>query len=415
MSRMAGQAAAAPVPRQPSVGLALALVGVTLFGYVLFNYYRVGDDLYAWSKTLASWDLRQHLGMSKRWAMQYGHLAFLFVLLVLSKYVLVGDGKAGAFSRFVRSVDPYTLPLFIFHFPLLYFFAALIGHNPNDSGDRILLFVSVLAASLLFGKLCYLVKPLFDRMRTAVGARLAVYDALSDPLPDGAGRRAEAAPLTRSHSDCLRLLRLIATLSIFYGHYTFAQFSSSILPGFDHWRRWAVPFFFMVAGYFAMRSLARHSDGILADIWNRYTSLWFVALPMLLIVPVLDHIGFRADPLLYYLHTKFVTPAEGGPADLAGFVWTLFNSLLYLNEIFLYNWLGLGTELGGVRTFSNDSYWFLTYLMPFTAMLAVMVNLKGPRKYLWLPLLALFFGPPILMLAPLFFAGSLAYLIHQRV
>ena len=132
-------------------------------------------------------------------------------------------------------------------------------------------------------------------------------------------------------------------------------------------------------------------------------------------MPVLDHIGFRADPLLYYLHTKFVTPAEGGPADLSGFVWTLFNSLLYLNEIFLYNWLGLGTELGGMRTFSNDSYWFLTYLMPFTAMLAVMVNLKGPRKYLWLLLLALFFGPPILMLAPLFFAGSLAYLIHQRV
>lgn len=409
MSRLAGQEAVASPLWKPSVRLALALVGVTLFGYLLFNYYRVGDDLYAWSKTLASWDLRQHLGMSKRWAMQYGHLAFLFVLLVLSKYVLVSDRPAGLVSRLVKLIDPYTLPVFIFHFPLLYFFAALTGHNPNDSGDRILLFAAVLASCIVLGKLCYLVKPVFDRLRNHVSARLAASSAAGKEV------RVEASPLTSTHSDCLRLLRLIATLSIFYGHFTFAQFSAVMLPGFDHWRRWAVPFFFMVAGYFAMRSLARRSNGILADIWNRYTSLWFVALPMLLVVPVLDHIGFDLDPLLYYLHTKFVTPSEGGPADLAGFLWTLFNSLLYLNEIFFYDWLGLGTELGGVRAFSNDSYWFLSYLMPFTAMLVVMVNVTGPRKYLWLLFLALFFGPPILMLASLFFAGCLAYLIHQRV
>ena len=67
-----------------------------------------------------------------------------------------------------------------------------------------------------------------------------------------------------------------------------------------------------------------------------------------------------------------------------------------------------------MRAFSNDSYWFLCYLMPFTALLAVMLKVEGWRKYLWLVVLAVFFGPPILMLAPLFFSGCLAYLIHKR-
>ena len=67
-----------------------------------------------------------------------------------------------------------------------------------------------------------------------------------------------------------------------------------------------------------------------------------------------------------------------------------------------------------MRAFSNDSYWFLCYLMPFTAMLVVMRKLRGAAKYLCLIGLMALFGPPMLMLAPLFFAGCLAYLIHRQ-
>lgn len=396
--------------RKLSLGLALALAGLTLFGYLLFNYFRVGDDLYAWSKTLAGFDVRQHLGMSKRWALQYGHLVFLFALLVLSKYLLVWDRTSELFSRIVTLLDLYTLPVFVFHFPLLYFFAALLGHDASQAGDQITLFVVVLVACIALGKLCFLIKPLCDRLQRRLVSAVATQQVRWD----------EVRPLTRSHSEGLRLMRVVAMLSIYFGHFTFTQFSAATLPGFDHWQRWSIPFFFMLAGYFAMRSLSLRSYGALADIVDRYVRLWYIVLPMLLVVPILDHVGFDLDPSLYYLHAKFVSPSEGGPTDVVGFLATVFNSLLYLNEIFLYNWLGLGpalggTELGGVRTFSNDVYWFLCYLMPFTAMLAVMVNHKGPGKYVWLLLLAVFFGPPILMLSPLFFAGCFAYVIHQRV
>lgn len=402
--------AAAPAARRPSVRLSLAVVGVTFFAYVLFNYYRIGDELYLWSKTLASYDYRQYLGMSKRWAMQYGHMVFLFVFLVMSKYIFVSDTNNETLSRLVSRIVPYTLPVFIFHFPLLYFLSAMTEHDPTDPLDQTVLFVLTLLISVAFGKLCFLVKPAFDRLQRSGGAML------DKRFPDAKPERPPAAmKLCRSFSDFLKLLRMFATLSIFFGHYTFAQFSSAGLPGFDHWRRWAVPFFFMTSGYFAMLSLERRKGGAVAVVFNRFTSLWFMAVPMLIAVPIIDSIGFQADPLLYFLHEKYVTPDEALMFDPLGFLWSFLNSLFYLNEIFLYDLLGYGTELGGMRAFSNDSYWFLCYLMPFTVMLAVMAKVGGWRKYLCLLLLAVLFGPPILMLAPLFFAGCLAYLVHKRV
>ncbi len=407
---MATPARAAPRARGPSVGLSLVIVGATFCVYVLFNYYRIGEELYDWSKTLVSYDYRQYLGMSKRWAMQYGHIVFLFLFLVMSKYIFVSDTTNETVSKLISRIVPYTLPVFIFHFPLLYLVTAVTEHDPTDPLDQAFLFLVVLVVSVAFGKLCFLAKPVFDRLQKSGGAML------ESRFPGAkAERPAAAVKLSRSFSDFIKLVRMVATLSIFFGHYTFAQFSSAGLPGFDHWRRWAVPFFFMISGYFALRSLERRKGGAVAMIFNRYTSLWFMAVPMLIAVPIIDFIGFQADPVLYYLHQKYVIPDVGVTADLRAFLWTVFNSLFYLNEIFLYDLLGYGTELGGMRAFSNDSYWFLCYLMPFTALLAVMLKVEGWRKYLWLGILAVFFGPPILMLAPLFFSGCLAYLIHKRI
>ncbi|MDJ0610608.1 MAG: acyltransferase family protein [Kiloniellales bacterium] len=394
----------------PSPGLALAIVGGTFFFYILFNYFRVGDELYDWSKTLASYDYRQYLGMSKRWAIQYGHIVFLFVFLVMSKYIFVSDAKNERLSKFIRATVRYTLPIFIFHFPLLYFFTAITDHDPFDPLDQVFLFFAVLAACIVCGKLCFMAKPAFDRLQKGGERYLSRWFPGAEDSPPLPG-----AKLTRSFSNMLNLIRMVATLSIFFGHFTFAQFSDAGLPGFDLWRRWAVPFFFMTSGYFALRALERRQGSVFVLIFNRYSSLWFMVVPMLLVIPIIDYIGFQADPLLYFLHEKYISPDDGLRSDLGTLVWTFVNSALYLNEIFLYDLLGFGTELGGMRSFSNDSFWFLCYLMPFTAMLAVMIKVSGWRKYLWLAILAVFFGPPILLLAPLFFSGCLAYLIHKQI
>ena len=390
----------------PSVLVAVLLALVTLTLYVVFNYYRAGDLLYAWSKTLADYDVRQYLVMSKRWAMQYGHLAFLFTLLLLSRYIFVADQVNPRLSKAIAVAMPYTIPIFIIHFPLLYFFAAITGHDPQNPLHEARLLLLVLGASVLFGFLCNRLQPAFDRFRGRLFGKPA-----SSALSPAQG---QALRISDSHSAFLRVVRFVATLSIAFGHYNFDQFSSFEIPGFDHWRRWAVPFFFMISGYFAMMSIDRARGGALYEIGRRVTGIWYLALPMLLVVPLLDHIGFRLDPLLYYLNSKFVSPEAGGPADLLTYVVTVVNSLLFLNESWIYKLMGLGLHQTGLRAFSNDSYWFLCYLIPFTTMLVVMRKVAGWRKYLWLTLLVALFGPPMLMLAPLFFAGCLAYLIHKR-
>jgi len=396
--------------RGPSVTQALLIAAAVMAVYVVFNYYRVGDLLYDFSKTLASYDYRQYLGMSKRWMMQYGHAVFLFVFLILTRFIFVWDKVPAKLSRAIAIAIPFTVPIFIIHFPLLYFFAAITDHDPRSTFDQVRLLVLVLSASIAFGILCNRAKPYFDALQKWVMARLAPRNPERVIQVDPS----KALKITKSHSEFLKVVRTVATLSIAYGHYNFAQFSSFEVPGFDHWRRWAVPFFFMISGYFTMLSLDRARGGTLQILFRRYAGIWYAALPMLLIIAVLDRIGFQADPLLYYLHEKFVTPLEGGPADLRGFLFTLVNSLLFLNEIWIYKLLGWGTELGGVRAFSNDSYWFLCYLLPFTALLVVARRCAGPMKYVWLMVLCAFFGPAILMLSPLFFSGALAYQIHKR-
>ena len=97
--------------------------------------------------------------------MQYGHIVFLFVILLMSKYIFVSDRSNGKLSRLLSRIVPYTLPVFMIHFPLLYFFAALTGHDPADPLDQAFLFFAVLVTSLAFGKLCFLTKPAFDRLQ----------------------------------------------------------------------------------------------------------------------------------------------------------------------------------------------------------------------------------------------------------
>ena len=137
MTAGANHPGAAQMGRGPSVGLSIAIVGVTFFVYVFFNYYQVPVQLYAWSKTLASYDYRQYLGMSKRWAMQYGHLVFVFIFLVMSRYIFVSNSTSEGLSKFIKQIVRYTLPIFLFHFPLLYFFTAITEHDPSDPLDQI--------------------------------------------------------------------------------------------------------------------------------------------------------------------------------------------------------------------------------------------------------------------------------------
>ena len=136
--------------------------------------------------------------------------------------------------------------------------------------------------------------------------------------------------------------------------------------------------------------------------------------PMLLIVPILDNIGYASDAALYRYDDYYVFERERGPYGPLHILSSYFNCLLFLNEIWVYDLLGYQRDFAGPRCFSNDPYWFLSYLMPYLALLAVACKVPGRTKYAILAAMSLVIGPPILLLAPIFFCGALAYLIHKR-
>ncbi|RVU39316.1 hypothetical protein EOI86_08770 [Hwanghaeella grinnelliae] len=387
------------------------MLGMTVTGYVVFMYLRLGEDLYQWTKTLAPFSVRQYLDMSKRFALQYGHLFFLLPILYLSKFLLTGDRTPAWLESFIRIARPHTVPIFIFHVPFLYFFASLWRHDPKDGWDQTALAVATIAACIVLGRFCAFLKPVAYRIAPPMSVWIDRMFPDQLVAPPEAPERA-----TGSFSNFLHLLQILAMATVFIGHFTYSEFSALDLPGMAAWRRWAVPFFFITSGYMAMLSIDKRPASVGELIAGRVSSLWIFVLPMLILVPILDHIGYGLAPGIYEANEKYIDVAAGtgGPVDMAAFLLTFLNSSLFLNEIIAYKLAGFGTLEGGVRAYTNDAFWFLCYLVPYIMMLVIGVKTTGWRRILWLGGLFLFFGPPIMLLAPLFFGGCLVYILHRE-
>ncbi|MEQ9328538.1 MAG: acyltransferase family protein [Rhodospirillales bacterium] len=398
----------------------MAAAGLIAAGYGAFLYTNSGEDLYAFSKTLASYEYRQHLGLSKRFLLQYGHMVFLFGLLLTMPWIFTGSLFSRSTSRRIAVAAGYTVPVFVFHFPLLYFVAAMIGHDPASDASQAILLVSATGLSILAGWLCLFQKPWFD------GFKRRYLDRLNERLnPDerdgGPEERKDAMAIEPAMSDAVNIVKILAMAAIVLGHFSFDVFSSWRIPGFDgNAPRFAVPAFFMVSGYFAMLSVDRTVGDAGKVILKRYWSLVYLVVPMLLLTPILDMIGFMKAPELYDRVVYFDVEKGALPVLLSGAdaLWRLplhwLTSLLYINESWIFTVVFSASPLDTVHAFSNEAYWFLCYLMPFTMILAIARLSRGWRKWTGLAATGLFFGPPILLLAPLFFAGALAYLIHKH-
>ena len=397
---------------RPSPTTAAFLSAITFLAYAAYLYNGSGQALYEWSKTFAPYSEREYLGMSKRYLLQYGHIFFLTILLVLSRYIFTADRPLPLSGPVVEKIAKYTIPIFLIHFPILFFLAAVTNYDKASLFDQLALLISVFALSILFGRFCFAIKPWFDRKQAKGQSRLDQ----QYPRPEHFIRPKEALAISQSHSDFLNLVKIIAAFAVVLGHFSFSEFTIYKIPGFDGSApRFAVPAFFMISGYFMMLSMDRSRAGAAATVFKRYFSLYYLIVPMLLLVPLLDNIGYGANASIYTFDDYYVFERERGPAGALDILSTYINSLLYLNEFWVYTLLGFEADAGGLRTFSNDPYWFLCYLMPFSVILAITRLVPRPKAYILLAIFCLLLGPPVLLLAPLFFSGCLAYRLHQRI
>ncbi|NNF78634.1 MAG: hypothetical protein HKN05_11455 [Rhizobiales bacterium] len=146
--------------RRLSVGLFVSVA----VAWLVVERSGIGPELYKWSKTLASYDLRQYLGMSKRFLWQWTYIPIIFTFLVTSKYIFTGPVPPGFRSR-VQTVSKYCFPVFAFHFTTMYFFQALIPdyQATYKSADPYIMAISSLVVSIVCGVCCFkFVKPVTD-------------------------------------------------------------------------------------------------------------------------------------------------------------------------------------------------------------------------------------------------------------
>ena len=192
--------------------------------------------------------------------------------------------------------------------------------------------------------------------------------------------------MSRAFSIYLDLLRFLAACLVVIYHSNSRLIVEKILP-FSSYGHSAVIIFFVLSGY-VIAYATDTKEQLARDYWaSRLSRIWSLAVPAILLTPLLDVIGEVLAPALYAGNTTY------GLAPLR-----ILTSFLFLNEIWSVS----------IMSFSNIAYWSLNYEVWYYALFALYA-FGGRRRWLWIGLVALLLGPKILLLAPIWLLGVVLY------
>ena len=195
--------------------------------------------------------------------------------------------------------------------------------------------------------------------------------------------------VTPALSVYLDALRLLAALMVFAHHASYPIFGGrwiSALGGYGHE---AVVVFFVLSGFVIAFVTDAKERTPRAYAASRLSRLWSVALPALAATLAMDAIGKWLAPQAYA--DVLINPL--GPLA----------SALFVNEFWTAQW-----HVG-----SNIPFWSLSYEAAYYLLFGIFVF--APMRWLWLAAAAALIGPKILLLAPAWIAGVIAFRAAQRI
>lgn len=150
----------------------------------------------------------------------------------------------------------------------------------------------------------------------------------------------------------------------------------------------AVVVFFVLSGYVISHVTARKDGDLRSFVVDRATRIYSVALPAVLLTPLLDMAGKALHPAAY----DGLAPDDWWPVRVLA-------SLSFTNELWTVS----------ILSFSNTPYWSLCYEVWYYAAFAVWSFVSGRRRWLLLAGCALVAGIKILLLAPIWWMGVVLY------
>ncbi len=186
----------------------------------------------------------------------------------------------------------------------------------------------------------------------------------------------------------LNAVRLLAACMVFWFHA--GHFAGVTLPVLGDYGGEAVVIFFVLSGFvIAFSADQKHRGGVDYAI-SRFSRLWSVAIPALLLTCFADLLG-QALALGSY--------APMQPYGVFKWVASMGVNLLFLNQIWHWSiWPG-----------TNGPFWSLSYEFWYYALFWAAVYLGGSRRWFGLGGLALIAGPKILSAMPIWLLGVWLY------
>lgn len=198
--------------------------------------------------------------------------------------------------------------------------------------------------------------------------------------------------MNKELSTYLDLLRIGAAATVFLGHLSWMAVSGGFLWQAQPYGHSAVMVFFVLSGFVISHAADVKERSLFDFSTARLARLYSVVLPAILLTLVCDRIGISHNPGVYDMERQ---------SDIA---WRLLMGALFLSQ----SW-------GHLSLLSNEPYWSLPYEFWYYAIFAAAVFLKGWPRMAALAVCGAFAGPAILLMAPIWAFGALAYRLGKHV
>jgi peptidoglycan/LPS O-acetylase OafA/YrhL len=199
--------------------------------------------------------------------------------------------------------------------------------------------------------------------------------------------------MNRATSLYLDAVRFIAAFSVFAFHLFqpdvahFADFGFRLSVG-----RESVIIFFVLSGFVIAYVHDNRENSPTSYFISRFSRLYSVVTPAILITIILDYFGNQLDSEIY------TDSAHEDGLLRVGI------SLLYLNQIWNFT----------VSAFSNAPYWSVSYEFWYYMLFGAMVFLSGYKKYLVAFMILTLVGPRITIMSSIWLLGVAAYYIGKN-
>ncbi len=191
--------------------------------------------------------------------------------------------------------------------------------------------------------------------------------------------------MNRPFSLYLDLVRFTAACLVYVYHSNQRWLVTDVLPASNYGHS-SVIVFFVLSGFVIAHVTHRKESHWIDYAASRFSRVFSVAVPAVALTLMLDGIGRQLNPELYTYPFDQLAVRLGA-------------SLMLMNEWWFVS----------ITSLSNVPYWSICYEFWYYVAFGLVTFLPGRTGLAAMALLALFLGPKIVLLAPLWWAGVLLY------